>query len=62
MYTMAPVFSLVLDRDVDEELANLYPELYKELTEGKSLSIQDLFVWVLVSLYQGVESRAFAIF
>lgn len=38
LYTMAPVFSLVLDRDVDEDLAALYPELYKELTEGKSLS------------------------
>lgn len=54
VYTMAPVFSLVLDRDVDEELANLYPELYKELTEGKSLSYKTFFVWVLVSLYQGV--------
>ena len=53
VYTMAPVFSLVLDKDVDEELANLYPELYKELTEGKSLSYKTFFVWVLVSLYQG---------
>lgn len=32
-YTMAPVFSLVLDRDVNEDLALLYPELYKELTK-----------------------------
>ncbi|VVT48785.1 uncharacterized protein SAPINGB_P001950 [Magnusiomyces paraingens] len=53
LYTMAPVFSLVLDRDVDEDLANLYPELYKELTEGRSLSYKTFFVWVLVSLYQG---------
>lgn len=28
---MAPVFSLVLDKDVSEDLALLYPELYKEL-------------------------------
>lgn len=54
LYTMAPVFSLVLDRDVDEDLVNLYPELYKELTEGKSLSYKTFFVWVLVSLYQGM--------
>ena len=54
VYTMAPVFSLVMDKDVDEELANLYPELYKELTEGKSLSYRSFFVWVLVSLYQGI--------
>ena len=53
VYTMAPVFSLVLDRDVDEGLANLYPELYKELTTGASLSYRTFFVWVLVSIYQG---------
>ncbi len=29
VYTMAPVFSLVLDRDVSEDLAVLYPELYR---------------------------------
>ena len=52
-YTMAPVFSLVLDKDVDENLANLYPELYKELTEGRSLSYRTFFIWVLVSIYQG---------
>lgn len=33
LYTMAPVFSLVLDRDVNEDVALLYPELYKELTK-----------------------------
>jgi len=30
---MAPVFSLVLDKDLNEDLAVLYPELYKELTK-----------------------------
>jgi phospholipid-translocating ATPase len=53
VYTMAPVFSLVLDKDVDENLANLYPELYKELTTGSSLSYRTFFVWVAVSIYQG---------
>ncbi|TGO49383.1 hypothetical protein BOTNAR_0433g00020 [Botryotinia narcissicola] len=53
VYTMAPVFSLVLDKDVDEDLANLYPELYKELTSGSSLSYRTFFVWVFVSIYQG---------
>ena len=53
VYTMAPVFSLVLDKDVDEGLANLYPELYKELTSGKSLSYRTFFIWVAVSIYQG---------
>lgn len=53
VYTNAPVFSLVFDRDVDEHLANLYPELYKELKSGRSLSYRSFFVWVLVSVYQG---------
>jgi len=53
IYTLAPVFSLVLDKDVDEGLANLYPELYKELTEGRSLSYRTFFIWVAVSVYQG---------
>lgn len=53
IYTNAPVFSLVFDRDVDEHLANLYPELYKELKSGRSLSYRSLFVWVFISVYQG---------
>jgi phospholipid-translocating ATPase len=53
VYTTLPVFSLVLDRDVDEALANLYPELYKELTSGASLSYRTFFTWVFVSVYQG---------
>ncbi|KAH7008471.1 hypothetical protein EDB80DRAFT_777087 [Ilyonectria destructans] len=53
VYTAAPVLSLVLDKDVDENLANLYPELYKELTTGRSLSYRTFFVWVFVSIYQG---------
>lgn len=44
---MAPVFSLVLDQDVSEDIAMLYPELYKELTKVKSS-------WLLVSTFSGV--------
>ena len=52
-YTQLPLFSLVLDRDVDEAVANLYPELYKELTLGTSLSYRTFFLWLFVSIYQG---------
>ncbi|KAI0651082.1 aminophospholipid-transporting P-type ATPase [Trametes meyenii] len=52
-YTMAPVFSLVLDRDVNEDLALLYPELYKELTKGRVLSYKTFFIWLVISVYQG---------
>jgi phospholipid-translocating ATPase len=50
---MIPVFSLVLDKDVNEDLALLYPELYKELTLGKTLSYNTFLIWVIVSIYQG---------
>jgi len=53
VYTMAPVFSLVLDRDVNESLALIYPELYKELTKGRALSYKTFFQWLMISLYQG---------
>lgn len=53
LYTMAPVFSLTLDRDIDEKLTKLYPELYRELTLGKSLSYKTFFMWVAISLFQG---------
>ncbi|KAK3685588.1 hypothetical protein B0T22DRAFT_383364 [Podospora appendiculata] len=53
VYTAFPVLSLVLDKDVDEDLTNLYPELYKELTSGRSLSYRSFFIWVFVSIYQG---------
>lgn len=36
IYTMFPVFSLVLDQDVKPEMALLYPELYKDLTKVPS--------------------------
>ncbi|KDE04200.1 phospholipid-translocating ATPase [Microbotryum lychnidis-dioicae p1A1 Lamole] len=52
-YTMLPVFSLVLDRDVNEDVALLYPELYKELTKGRALSYKTFFTWLMISIYQG---------
>ncbi|XP_036273679.1 probable phospholipid-transporting ATPase IIB isoform X1 [Pipistrellus kuhlii] len=53
IYTMFPVFSLVLDQDVKPDMAMLYPELYKDLTKGRSLSFKTFLVWVLISIYQG---------
>ncbi|OAJ44421.1 hypothetical protein BDEG_27649 [Batrachochytrium dendrobatidis JEL423] len=35
-YTMAPVFSLVLDKDISEDTALMYPELYKELVKART--------------------------
>ncbi|KAJ3042805.1 putative aminophospholipid-translocase [Rhizophlyctis rosea] len=53
VFTMAPVFSLVLDKDVSEDIAMMYPELYKELRKGRSLSYKTFFTWLCISIYQG---------
>uniref|UniRef100_A0A9J2PBC9 Phospholipid-transporting ATPase n=1 Tax=Ascaris lumbricoides TaxID=6252 RepID=A0A9J2PBC9_ASCLU len=53
VYTMLPVFSLVVDRDVTPSNALTYPELYKELGKGRSLSYKTFCIWVLISIYQG---------
>ncbi|RHZ62903.1 hypothetical protein Glove_334g35 [Diversispora epigaea] len=53
IYTMFPVFSLVLDQDVSEEIALKFPELYKDLTKGRSLSLRTFFQWLMISTYQG---------
>lgn len=53
IYTNAPVFSLVLDHDIRESVALTYPELYRDLTKGRSLSYKTFFSWLLISVYQG---------
>ena len=50
---MFPVFSLVWDKDVIPQIALTYPELYKELAKGRSLSFKTFFLWILISIYQG---------
>merc|ERR1712029_421948 len=53
VYTMFPVFSLVLDIDIPGKIALTYPELYKDLAKGRSLSYKTFFTWCLISIYQG---------
>uniref|UniRef100_A0A7S0QT48 P-type ATPase C-terminal domain-containing protein n=1 Tax=Cryptomonas curvata TaxID=233186 RepID=A0A7S0QT48_9CRYP len=53
VYTMLPVFSLVLDEDVDSETAFVYPELYRELQKGRRLCTRTFLLWVFKSIYQG---------
>ena len=55
VYTMFPVFSLVLDKDISGKIALTYPELYRDLAKGRSLSYKTFFTWCLISIYQGTE-------
>lgn len=52
-YTMVPVFAIVLDSDVSEDVAFRYPELYKELQKGRSLNVKTFFSFVFKAVYQG---------
>jgi len=42
-----------MDVDVSETIAFRFPELYKELQQGRVLSYKTFFVWVFMSVYQG---------
>ncbi|KAJ8735070.1 hypothetical protein PYW08_014320 [Mythimna loreyi] len=53
VYTMLPVFSLVLDKDIPSSTALRYPQLYKQLSKGRQLSYKSFYVWTGISIYQG---------
>ena len=53
VYTMFPVFSLVLDEDVSEEQAMEYPPLYKSLQKGWALNLKTFLFMIFESIYQG---------
>lgn len=52
VYTSLPVFSLVLDQDVDRGTCLKYPILYQTLQAGRSLNLKTFLVWVWKSIYQ----------
>ena len=52
IYTSLPVFSLVLDEDVDRETCLKYPILYENLQAGRSLNIKTFLIWIWKSIYQ----------
>ena len=56
-----PVFSLVLDYDVRDEIAMMYPELYKDLVKGRALSLKTFFTWLLISVFQGGSIMALSL-
>lgn len=53
LFTMLPVFSLVLDKDISSSTVLRYPQLYKQLTRGRQLSYKTFYIWTGISIYQG---------
>lgn len=61
IFTMLPIFSLILDRDVRDTIALAYPELYTELRRGRSLNVRTFLTWVLKAFYSGTAIMTFAV-
>jgi len=53
IFTWLPVLSLLYDKDIDEERALQFPNLYKSLQKGRELNLKSFFIWLWWSLYQG---------
>jgi phospholipid-translocating ATPase len=52
IYTALPVFSIVLDEDVDLQSVMKFPPLYKSLQKGRSLNFKTFMIWTWKSIYQ----------
>jgi phospholipid-translocating ATPase len=61
VFTMLPVFSLILDKDVELEQVLKFPPLYKSLQKGRSLNFKTFMIWVWISIYQGAVIMLFSI-
>jgi phospholipid-translocating ATPase len=52
IFTMLPVFSLVLDEDISREVALEYPILYKTTQAGNEVNAESFIYWLIISVYQ----------
>jgi len=54
-FTSFPVFSLILDEDIDVQSALTHPPLYKTLQKGRSFSFKIFLVWAGQSVFQVIR-------
>ena len=52
LYTNIPVLTLLLDREINNENAMKFPDLYKELQKGRALNIKAFVYLTFQSLFQ----------
>lgn len=55
VFTVLPVFALILDVDIDYETTIQYPLLYKNNLKGRRLGTKMFLVWFLKAIYQGTS-------
>ena len=53
VFTMFPVFAIVLNEDQYETDINEFPQLYKELLKSRAMNMRSFLQWVWVSFFQG---------
>ena len=53
VFTMLPVFGIVLDEDVSADTIFLYPQIYADSAKGKSLNHRTFLSWVWKSVFSG---------
>jgi phospholipid-translocating ATPase len=58
IFTMLPVFSLILDEDISRKVAQRYPILYNSTREGNEVSLYSFLYWMFISLYQALVIMA----
>lgn len=51
IFTMLPVFSMVMNKDIERETAMRYPILYQMMQEGRALNDKTFLTWVWKSIY-----------
>jgi phospholipid-translocating ATPase len=51
LFTSLPVFSIILDKDVNEKHAFEFPTLYKSLLKGRDLSYKTFAIMAFKSIY-----------
>ncbi|EGR32551.1 phospholipid-translocating p-type flippase family protein, putative [Ichthyophthirius multifiliis] len=52
-YTSLPVFCLIFDEDISQEMAFQYPQLYTTLQKNRKMNTKTSILWIWISIYQG---------
>ncbi len=52
VFTSLPVFTLILDEDIDKEKAFKYEKLYEILLKGRECATKQFIIWLFRSIYQ----------
>ncbi|CAD8045715.1 unnamed protein product [Paramecium sonneborni] len=53
IFTMFPVFCIIYDEDVKQDLALRFPPLYKSIQQGRLLNTKTFLIWLWKAVFQG---------